>query len=84
VPGDCIDGWPRDPSRLDRTRDGVRVTSESPSLSLDCFRDTRLRTLHTTMSREQLNVGDLLPLLETSDLRQLDEIKGLINEHLNT
>ncbi|RXN26917.1 hamartin-like protein [Labeo rohita] len=53
-------------------------------LSLDCFRDTRLRTLNTTMSREQLNVGDLLPLLETSDLRQLDEIKGLINEHLNT
>uniref|UniRef100_A0A8C1X252 TSC complex subunit 1b n=1 Tax=Cyprinus carpio TaxID=7962 RepID=A0A8C1X252_CYPCA len=36
------------------------------------------------MSREQLNVGDLLPLLETSDLRQLDEIKGLINEHLST
>uniref|UniRef100_A0A671S396 Hamartin-like n=1 Tax=Sinocyclocheilus anshuiensis TaxID=1608454 RepID=A0A671S396_9TELE len=36
------------------------------------------------MSREQLNMGDLLPLLETSDLRQLDEIKGLINEHLNT
>ncbi|KTF97458.1 hypothetical protein cypCar_00031488, partial [Cyprinus carpio] len=49
-----------------------------------CFRDTCLRTLHTTMSREQLNVGDLLPLLETSDLRQLDEIKGLINEHLST
>ncbi|TRY60436.1 hypothetical protein DNTS_028884 [Danionella cerebrum] len=38
----------------------------------------------TAMSREQLNVGDLLPLLETSDLRQLSEIKGLINEHLNT
>ncbi|XP_052444073.1 TSC complex subunit 1b isoform X1 [Carassius gibelio] len=36
------------------------------------------------MSREQLNMGDLLPLLETSALRQLDEIKGLINEHLNT
>ncbi|XP_052393256.1 hamartin [Carassius gibelio] len=36
------------------------------------------------MSREQLNVGDLLPLLETSDLRQLDEIKGLLNEHLST
>uniref|UniRef100_A0A671NUQ7 TSC complex subunit 1b n=1 Tax=Sinocyclocheilus anshuiensis TaxID=1608454 RepID=A0A671NUQ7_9TELE len=35
------------------------------------------------MSREQLSIGDLLPLLETSDLRQLDEIKGLINEHLN-
>uniref|UniRef100_A0A8C1CIP8 TSC complex subunit 1b n=1 Tax=Cyprinus carpio carpio TaxID=630221 RepID=A0A8C1CIP8_CYPCA len=34
--------------------------------------------------KEQLNVGDLLPLLETSDLRQLDEIKGLINEHLST
>lgn len=32
VPGDCIDGRPRDPSRLDRTRDGVRVTSKSPSL----------------------------------------------------
>ncbi|KAI4901435.1 hypothetical protein NFI96_014724 [Prochilodus magdalenae] len=36
------------------------------------------------MAREQLNVGDLLPLLETSDLHQLDEIKGLINEHLST
>uniref|UniRef100_A0A8B9HCW7 TSC complex subunit 1b n=1 Tax=Astyanax mexicanus TaxID=7994 RepID=A0A8B9HCW7_ASTMX len=36
------------------------------------------------MAREQLNVGDLLPLLETADLQQLDEIKGLINEHLST
>ncbi|XP_013857891.1 TSC complex subunit 1b [Austrofundulus limnaeus] len=36
------------------------------------------------MAREQPNVGDLLPLLETSDLQQLEEIRGLINEHLNT
>ncbi|XP_056146302.1 TSC complex subunit 1b isoform X2 [Lampris incognitus] len=36
------------------------------------------------MAREQPNVGDLLPLLETSDLRQLEEIRGLINEHLST
>ncbi|MCJ8741191.1 hypothetical protein PDJAM_G00067810 [Pangasius djambal] len=36
------------------------------------------------MAREQINVGDLLPLLETSDLQQLEEIKGLINEHLST
>ncbi|KAM6986129.1 TSC complex subunit 1b [Aplochiton taeniatus] len=36
------------------------------------------------MAREQPNVGDLLPLLETSDLHQLEEIKGLINEHLGT
>uniref|UniRef100_A0AAR2LG89 TSC complex subunit 1b n=1 Tax=Pygocentrus nattereri TaxID=42514 RepID=A0AAR2LG89_PYGNA len=36
------------------------------------------------MAREQLSVGDLLPLLETSDLHQLEEIKGLINEHLST
>ncbi|TSK72135.1 Hamartin [Bagarius yarrelli] len=36
------------------------------------------------MAREQLNVGDVLPLLETSDLQQLEEIKGLINEHLST
>ncbi|KAJ8285672.1 hypothetical protein GJAV_G00029620 [Gymnothorax javanicus] len=36
------------------------------------------------MAREQPNVGDLLPLLESSDLQQLEEIKGLINEHLNT
>ncbi|XP_033981682.1 TSC complex subunit 1b [Trematomus bernacchii] len=36
------------------------------------------------MAREQPNVGDLLPLLETSDLQQLDEIRGLINEHLST
>lgn len=35
------------------------------------------------MSREQPNVGDLLPLLETSDLHQLDEIRGLINEQLS-
>uniref|UniRef100_H3CDW3 TSC complex subunit 1b n=1 Tax=Tetraodon nigroviridis TaxID=99883 RepID=H3CDW3_TETNG len=36
------------------------------------------------MAREQPNVGDLLPLLETSDLHQLDEIRVLINEHLST
>ncbi|XP_031133366.1 TSC complex subunit 1b isoform X3 [Sander lucioperca] len=38
----------------------------------------------TTMAREQPNVGDLLPLLETSDLHQLEEIRGVINEHLST
>ncbi|KAI1905034.1 hypothetical protein AGOR_G00011790 [Albula goreensis] len=37
-----------------------------------------------TMAREQPNVGDLLPLLESSDLHQLEEIKGLINEQLST
>ncbi|KAG9353923.1 hypothetical protein JZ751_012047 [Albula glossodonta] len=36
------------------------------------------------MAREQPNVGDLLPLLESSDLHQLEEIKGLINEQLST
>lgn len=36
------------------------------------------------MSREQPNVADLLPHLETSDLGQLDEIRGLINEQLST
>ncbi|KAJ3604769.1 hypothetical protein NHX12_026821 [Muraenolepis orangiensis] len=36
------------------------------------------------MAREQPNVLDLLPLLDTSDLRQLDETRGLINDHLNT
>ncbi|XP_072309562.1 TSC complex subunit 1b isoform X2 [Eucyclogobius newberryi] len=36
------------------------------------------------MSREQPSVGDLLPHLETSDLQQLDEIRGLINEQLST
>ncbi|KAJ8379714.1 hypothetical protein SKAU_G00004920 [Synaphobranchus kaupii] len=35
------------------------------------------------MAREQPSVGDLLPLLESSDLQQLDEIKSLINEQLN-
>lgn len=29
-------------------------------------------------------MGDLLPLLETSDLHQLEEIRGLINEQLST
>lgn len=37
----------------------------------------------TTMAREQPNVGDLLPLLETSDIHQLDEIRGIINEQLS-
>uniref|UniRef100_A0A674AAU8 TSC complex subunit 1b n=1 Tax=Salmo trutta TaxID=8032 RepID=A0A674AAU8_SALTR len=36
------------------------------------------------MAREQPNIGDLLPLLESSDIHQLEEIKGLINEHLST
>lgn len=36
-----------------------------------------------TMAREQPNVGDLLPLLETSDLHQLEEIRGIINEQLS-
>ncbi|XP_044029198.1 TSC complex subunit 1b isoform X3 [Siniperca chuatsi] len=36
------------------------------------------------MAREQPNVGDLLPLLETSDLHQLEDIRGLINEQLST
>uniref|UniRef100_A0A3B3R4V5 TSC complex subunit 1b n=1 Tax=Paramormyrops kingsleyae TaxID=1676925 RepID=A0A3B3R4V5_9TELE len=36
------------------------------------------------MSREQFNIGDVLPLLESSDLHELDEIKSLINEHLST
>ncbi|XP_068191002.1 TSC complex subunit 1b [Antennarius striatus] len=36
------------------------------------------------MAREQPNVGDLLPLLETSDIHQLEEIRGLINEQLSS
>ncbi|KAF7651989.1 hypothetical protein LDENG_00102770 [Lucifuga dentata] len=36
------------------------------------------------MAREQPNMVDLLPLLETSDLQQLEEIRGLINEQLST
>uniref|UniRef100_A0A8C5F9P2 TSC complex subunit 1b n=1 Tax=Gadus morhua TaxID=8049 RepID=A0A8C5F9P2_GADMO len=35
------------------------------------------------MAREQPNVLDLLPLLDTSDLRLLEETRGLINDHLN-
>uniref|UniRef100_A0A3P9A9F9 TSC complex subunit 1b n=1 Tax=Esox lucius TaxID=8010 RepID=A0A3P9A9F9_ESOLU len=36
------------------------------------------------MAREQPNIGDLLPQLESSDIRQLEEIKSLINENLST
>ncbi|XP_066568758.1 hamartin isoform X2 [Amia ocellicauda] len=36
------------------------------------------------MAREQPNMGDLLPLLESSDLHELDEIKALVNEHLSS
>ncbi|XP_064165052.1 hamartin-like [Anguilla rostrata] len=35
------------------------------------------------MARDQPNVGDLLPLLESSDLRQLDQVKALITEQLS-
>ena len=53
-----------------------RTPPESPSLPPS--------STDATMAREQPNVGDLLPLLETSDLHQLDEIRVLINEHLIT
>uniref|UniRef100_A0A8C9W3K4 TSC complex subunit 1a n=1 Tax=Scleropages formosus TaxID=113540 RepID=A0A8C9W3K4_SCLFO len=36
------------------------------------------------MAREQSSIGELLPLLDSSDLHQLDEVKGLINEQLST
>ncbi|XP_039620235.1 hamartin-like [Polypterus senegalus] len=36
------------------------------------------------MAKEQPNVGDLLHLLETSDLHELEEVRAAINEHLNT
>ncbi|XP_061655575.1 TSC complex subunit 1b isoform X2 [Phyllopteryx taeniolatus] len=36
------------------------------------------------MAREQPSMGDLLPLLDTADLQQLEEIRGLINEQLST
>lgn len=47
-------------------------------------RDAVSASTTATMAREQPNVVDLLPHLETSDLHQLEEIRGLINEHLNT
>lgn len=76
--------WPRGAWRLYwRVAPGVlqagkkgRTPSESPSLHPS--------STGTIMAREQPNVGDLLPLLETSDLHQLEEIRGLINEHLST
>lgn len=62
------------------------VTSESPSPPSPSHAPYIASTTTTTtiMAREQLNMGDLLPLLETSDLQQLEQIKGLINEHLST
>ncbi|XP_023651360.2 hamartin-like isoform X1 [Paramormyrops kingsleyae] len=35
------------------------------------------------MAREQPHMGDLLPLLESSDLHQVEEVKDLIRDHLN-
>lgn len=71
VPGDCIGGWA--PGVLQASRDGHRERDAASTSSTA-----------TTMAREQPNVGDLLPLLETSDLHQLEEIRGLINEQLST
>ncbi|CAB1320260.1 unnamed protein product [Coregonus sp. 'balchen'] len=36
------------------------------------------------MAKEQPNVSDLLPLLESSDLHELDQIKSVLNDHLST
>ncbi|XP_035642287.1 TSC complex subunit 1a isoform X2 [Oncorhynchus keta] len=36
------------------------------------------------MAKEQSNVSDLLPLLESSDLHELDQIKSVLNDHLGT
>lgn len=38
----------------------------------------------STMAKEQPNVSDLLPLLESSDLHELDQIKSVLNDHLST
>lgn len=74
VPGDCNGGWPQECSRQ-KGKDTLRQTLPPPPTppSTDAI-----------MAREQPNVGDLLPLLETSDLHQLEEIRGLINEQLST
>lgn len=72
MPGDCIGGWPQESSRQ-AGREGHRERDAASTSSTA-----------TTMAREQPNVGDLLPLLETSDLHQLEEIRGLINEQLST
>lgn len=71
MPGDCIGGWV--PGVLQASGDGRRDRDAASTSSTA-----------TTMAREQPNVGDLLPLLETSDLHQLEEIRGLINEQLST
>ena len=62
------------PGVLQAGRDGHRERDAASTSS----------TATATMAREQPNVGDLLPLLETSDLHQLEEIRGLINEQLST
>ncbi|KAL4609401.1 hamartin-like isoform X4 [Arapaima gigas] len=36
------------------------------------------------MAREQPHAADLLPLLDSSDLHQIEEVKDFIREHLNT
>lgn len=73
VPGDSICGWPQEYSRwVGRVGHPQRAPHSTPT------------STDTAMAREQPNVGDLVPLLETSDLHQLDEIRGLINEQLSS
>ncbi|KAM9425215.1 TSC complex subunit 1b isoform 2-T2 [Pholidichthys leucotaenia] len=71
VPGDCIGGWAPGVLQASRETPWKRHASSTSSTA-------------ATMAREQPNVGDLLPLLETADLHQLEEIRGLINEQLST
>ncbi|XP_077398445.1 TSC complex subunit 1b isoform X2 [Vanacampus margaritifer] len=61
-----------------------RVLQAGRKVKTRCEKDTASTKSTATMAREQPSMGDLLPLLETSDLHQLEEIRGLINEQLST
>lgn len=69
-------GGPRSAPGRQGRKDTLRETLPPPP--------TPTPSTDAIMAREQPNVGDLLPLLETSDLHQLEEIRGLINEQLST
>lgn len=72
VPGDCNGGRPRGFPWQGGTGSSKSKRPPHPPSNADA-----------TMAKEQPSLGDLLPMLETSDLQQLDEIRGIINEQLS-
>ncbi|KAJ8346732.1 hypothetical protein SKAU_G00281330 [Synaphobranchus kaupii] len=72
------------PGPLPVGQDTVRVTTVTTPPSPLPLSPEPVTNPRDAMARDQSNMGDLFLLLESSDLRQLDQVKALINKQLST